>query len=101
MSNSPETDFDLDLHFLPAWAQKSADPNRYAKYVGESAPDDRKERERGDRRPRLRQNRDRDKAAGFPPGRKPEGRRPSRYPEDGRRPEEKARREPVAPPPLP
>jgi hypothetical protein len=34
MSASPESELDLDLHFLPAWAQESPDVNRYAKYEG-------------------------------------------------------------------
>ncbi len=33
-SKSPESELDLDLHFLPAWAQKPADTNRFAKYTG-------------------------------------------------------------------
>lgn len=34
MSDSPEKGFDLDLHFLPAWAQQAPDLNRYAKFEG-------------------------------------------------------------------
>jgi len=96
MSNSPETDFDLDLHFLPAWAQKSADPNRYAKYAGESAPADRKER--GESRPFPRPNRDRER-----PGPRQQQDRPrsGRRPDDRGRPDDRARREQAPPPPLP
>ncbi|MHC1768984.1 MAG: hypothetical protein AB9869_32660 [Verrucomicrobiia bacterium] len=47
-SGSPELGLDLDLHFLPAWAQKPAE-NKYAKYEG---VEDRGDRPRGDRRER-------------------------------------------------
>ena len=53
MSDSPEADFDLELHFLPAWAQKPAQENRYAEYRGESEREGGRER-RGDRGPRDR-----------------------------------------------
>src|SRR4051812_13221064 len=33
-NKSPLAELDLDLHFLPAWAQQPADANRYAKYTG-------------------------------------------------------------------
>lgn len=36
MSKTPEIDLDLDLHFLPAWAQESATVNRYARYSGDT-----------------------------------------------------------------
>lgn len=36
MSNTPEINLDLDLHFLPSWAQESATVNRYAGYSGDS-----------------------------------------------------------------
>src|ERR1043166_5129415 len=52
MSTTPESDFDLDLHFLPAWAKSPADQNQYAQYVGRPERlDDRSSR--GDR-PRRR-----------------------------------------------
>lgn len=40
MSNQPESksplaELDLDLHFLPSWAQEAPDANRYAKYTGD------------------------------------------------------------------
>jgi hypothetical protein len=38
MSKSPETGFDLDLHFLPSWAQQPADVNRYAKFDSKDIP---------------------------------------------------------------
>src|SRR5436190_3525844 len=51
MSNSTETDFgDLELHFLPAWAQKPAAQNQYAEYKGghdrPEGRDDRRDRPR-------------------------------------------------------
>jgi hypothetical protein len=33
-NKSPLAELDLDLHFLPSWAQQPADANRYAKYTG-------------------------------------------------------------------
>jgi hypothetical protein len=54
MSTTPESELDLDLHFLPAWAQKSSEINPYAKYEG--GGDDRRGN-RGDR-PETRQRRD-------------------------------------------
>ena len=70
MSTSPETDFDLDLQFLPSWAQKPADQNRYANYQGDT------ERREGrqDRRDRPGQRRDQ---GGRGPGR-PGGQQPGR-----------------------
>src|SRR5438045_3536925 len=56
MSTSPESGsseslgLDLDLHFLPAWAQKPTE-NQYAKFEGGQDPSDRR-RDRGDRRER-------------------------------------------------
>lgn len=49
MSTSPETEFDLEKLFLPAWAQDSAKTNRYADFAGE----ERGERRRDDRPGRL------------------------------------------------
>src|SRR4051812_39454823 len=34
-SNKPEFELDMDLHFLPAWAQKAPDTKRYSKYKGD------------------------------------------------------------------
>lgn len=45
-SKSPLAELDLDLHFLPAWAQQAPDANRYAKYTGNE------ESGRGERRGR-------------------------------------------------
>src|SRR3954453_393986 len=33
-NKSPLAELDLDLHFLPAWAQQAPDANRFAKYTG-------------------------------------------------------------------
>lgn len=35
MSINPETELDLEKLFLPAWAQETAAPNRYAKFTGD------------------------------------------------------------------
>ena len=45
MSESPETEFDLEKLFLPAWAQESPSANKYAAFAG----DDRRERNFDDR----------------------------------------------------
>jgi hypothetical protein len=54
MSNKSETnlDLDLDLHFLPAWAQPSANVNRYANFEGGSEEREGRRRPRDDRRER-------------------------------------------------
>jgi hypothetical protein len=44
MSESQDLSLDLEKAFLPAWAQKPDDPNRFAKYSGSEGAD------RGDRR---------------------------------------------------
>jgi hypothetical protein len=85
-SGSPESELDLDLHFLPAWAQKPPTENTYAKYEG--GPSDRPQG-RGDRFDRRPPRRDR------PPGQReqskegrppPRGDRPSGPRRDGSRP---------------
>lgn len=50
MSNTSENDLNLDLHFLPAWAQASPDINRYAHFTGEEGGGERS-RFRRDRPP--------------------------------------------------
>lgn len=50
MSTSPESDFSLELHFLPAWAKEAPQPNRYAKFEGERERPDRSDDRRGPRR---------------------------------------------------
>jgi len=81
MSTSPEADFDLDLHFLPAWAREPAAQNQYAEYKGgPERPEGRERgRGRGDRPPRRDQ----------PGGRGPRPDRPrGPRPDDRRRPQE-------------
>jgi hypothetical protein len=96
-SGSAELGLDLDLHFLPAWAQKPAE-NQYAKFEGgEESPD----RRRGDRREHRY-----DRGPRRPEGRGPQqGPRGDRGPgrETGRpRPMERGRRpERTEPPPPP
>src|SRR5437763_16270997 len=46
-SKPPESELDLDLQFLPAWAQQAPDINRYAKYKGDEGGFDRKGGGRG------------------------------------------------------
>ncbi len=76
MSNTPEPELDLDLHFLPAWAQQSPAVNRFADFEGE--PEGRFDRRRPDRDAR-RGPRDRGPRRGGPgdaprgPGREPYG----------------------------
>lgn len=99
MSTSNQTgssEIDLDLHFLPAWAQRSSAENQYAKFEGGG---DRSET-RGDRRgPRdFRRDgppRDRKFSGGGP---RREGARPpmKRHDRPGGPPED--RREPLPPP---
>lgn len=91
MSTSTDTDFDLELHFLPAWAKKAPDEKRYEHYAGERPRPERDRAPRRDRGPRRddRQRGPRDQAKG-PPPRGQKGRR------EDRRPMEKPR--PAAPP---
>ncbi|MBM3835084.1 MAG: hypothetical protein FJ403_17785 [Verrucomicrobia bacterium] len=74
-SGSPESKLDLDLHFLPAWAQKPPAENKYAQYEG--GPDDRPQR-RGDRSDRREPGRDRPRRPDQPRGDRaaPSGDRP-------------------------
>jgi hypothetical protein len=63
MSKSSDQDFDLELHFLPAWAQKPAQETRYADYEGRSTEDRPTEgrerrRDRGPSGPRPQRRRD-------------------------------------------
>ena len=113
-SGSANVTSDLDLHFLPAWAQRSSTENQYAKYEGggrDRADDSRGDRPQrrdqwGSRPPRRDQNRDRrpDARPGGPAGpgpRREGGGRPGGFQagaprHDDRREE---RREP-APPPI-
>src|SRR6267142_3543506 len=49
MSTSPETDFDLELHFLPAWAKKAPSEDRYEHFTGEGERPDRSRGPRGEK----------------------------------------------------
>src|SRR5688572_8203310 len=99
MSTS-DTDFDLELHFLPAWAKKAPEQNRYEHFAGEA---ERPSRPRGPHRDRGPQRQDR------PPrhtgGKRPDGGRRTGGGRPGRGPGGGARRPPLrdrsAPPPLP
>jgi hypothetical protein len=55
MNESPESEFDLEKLFLPAWAQESPAANKYASFMGddrrESRSDDRHGPRRGPARP--------------------------------------------------
>src|SRR5688572_9040805 len=107
MSRTSDTDFDLELHFLPAWAQKPSQETRYADYGG--APERSRDEGRGDRRrdrgprpPPRRDDRPRNRDAGprrdTPQG---QGGRPPRGDrrDQGRGPRRDDRRPP--PPPAP
>ena len=67
MSTLPESEFDLDKLFLPAWAQEPS-ASKYAKYEGETEPyDRRRDRDRRGPRPPRRDG---------PPGPRRDDRRP-------------------------
>jgi hypothetical protein len=67
-NKSPLAELDLDLHFLPSWAQQPSDANRYAKYTGNE------EAGGGDRRGGRRfDNRDRGPRRDGPRGPRPQG----------------------------
>ncbi len=103
MSTSPESELDLDLQFLPAWAQESPDVNRYAKYQGGEETDERR-RDRRERRPGRPEGPARREAGGAS-GRPGSADRPAREERGPRthpgqhRPEDRRedRREPAAP----
>jgi hypothetical protein len=99
MSTSPESEFDLEKLFLPAWAQEPASANRFAKYEGEEGRDP-----KGDRRgPRVRSDRAEgerqrkpDQRGGGGPRREGRSQGPQNR-ERGPRREERPQREPPAP----
>jgi hypothetical protein len=96
-STLPDSEFDLEKLFLPAWAQGPPSVNKYASFAGEDRPP----RERGDRPPGRRPpRRDFDRQGGRPQGGggRPQD-RPSR-PGEPRRDGPRERRE-EAPLPLP
>lgn len=105
-SGPSELELDLDLHFLPAWAQRSSTENKYAKFEGGGDERERRGDRRGppgqyrDRPPRRDQDRPRGPREGGErrPGGPPWQRREGGYagPRGGPRYEE--RREVIAPP---
>jgi hypothetical protein len=103
MSEPPETEFDLEKLFLPAWAQESPATNKYAGFAGddrrESRSDDRRGRRgppRGESRPGEQRSR-----GGGPPQRGREGGQRG-APRDGRgEPAQRPEPREAAPPPLP
>ncbi len=54
MSTTPDSDLNLDLHFLPEWARKSPQENRYSQFEGDSGDSRPRRGPRGDRPPRDR-----------------------------------------------
>jgi hypothetical protein len=106
MSKTQDSVFDLEQHFLPAWAKKAPDENRYADYEGErERPGDRK-REWRDRPPRRREpTGDRRPAEGRRPSagepQFPRRDRPPRDRDDRRFGERPPRRDQPPPPPAP
>jgi hypothetical protein len=103
MNESPETEFDLEKLFLPAWAQESPAANKYAGFMGDTRRESRSDDRQGPRRGSSRPGERRPGGGGRPQDRRPDGAdrggpREGRRPEGGRRFEP---REPLAPPPPP
>jgi hypothetical protein len=96
-STPPDSEFDLEKLFLPAWAQGPPAVNKYASFVG----DDRPPREHGERLPGRRPpRRDFDRPGARPKGGRPQERRERR---GGPRERDEApvqREEPAPPPQL-
>lgn len=109
MSKSSDQDFDLELHFLPAWAQKPAQETRYADYAGPTEGRDtgeRRERRRdrgpgGPRPPRRGDDRPRGRDGQRPPGTEAKGPRPPRGDRRERGKGPPGRDQRPAPPPAP
>ena len=51
MSEPPETEFDLEKLFLPAWAQESPAANKYAGFAGDDRRENRSDDRHGRRSP--------------------------------------------------
>jgi hypothetical protein len=106
MSESAETEFDLEKLFLPAWAQESPGTNKYAGFTGDTRREGRSD-DRGPRRgpPRPGGNGPRPGGGARPPDRRPEGASRGGPSRDGRSGQDRGRRfeprEPSAPPPPP
>ena len=93
ISTAPESEFDLEKLFLPAWAQEAPKANRYADFAGEDRADRRFDEGKGARRrPRPDMPRGPRPAGGRFDADK--GRRPGQRPQG----EETPRREPLPPP---
>jgi len=106
MSTSPESEFDLEKLFLPAWAQEPSNVNKYAKFKGDDRPERKFDDRPGARRgpPRRDFSGPRPSGGDRPPrqDRPPQfgGRGPAPDRRDFRGPERSdrfERREPVAP----
>ena len=86
-NTDPLKELDLDLEFLPAWAQKPNDAKPYADYAGEERSRSRGRGDWGDRPPRRRDdNRGRDFTGRDAKG---GGRDPKFQKRDGKRPFDK------------
>ncbi|MBI3191893.1 MAG: hypothetical protein HYZ36_04435, partial [Pedosphaera parvula] len=84
MNTTPDSDLNLDLHFLPAWAKQSPEVNRYAKFEGEA---DRPGRYRDERSRRPDRGGPRERTGGPRPGGPRAGgpdRGSGRFPDQGR-----------------
>jgi hypothetical protein len=107
MSTLPENELDLEKLFLPAWAQEPPSAKYYAHREGEEndtkehrkegRPPPRREGGRGDRPPENRRREDPQGRPRRPFDRKP----PSQGERFAPRDEQRERREPLPPPPLP
>ena len=101
MSTTPDSDLNLDLHFLPAWAKQSPETNRYAKFEGEAERPGRYRDERGRRPDGEHRRGPRNRPSG--PDRGPRNRPPSpprgdRRPDRGYEPGRPREMAPAAPP---
>jgi hypothetical protein len=94
MSASPESEFDLEKLFLPAWAQDSPGVNRYANFAG----DDRKERKFSDHQKPRPPRRDQPGGPGRP-GHRENKHRPGAGPRFESRSEPRRDLPPPTPPP--
>ena len=85
-NTDPLKELDLDLEFLPAWAQKPNDAKPYADYAGEERPRSRGRGDWGDRPPRRRDdNRGRDAKGGGRDRNRDGDRHPKFQKRDGKR----------------
>ena len=94
-NTDPLKELDLDLEFLPAWAQKPNDAKPYADYAGEERPRSRGRGDWGDRPPRRRDDnrgrdfKGRDAKGGGRDRNRDGGRDPKFQKRDGKRPFDK------------